>query len=508
MGNLCFGPQGDNRSGEYAYRRALAAAKTDVVQLRSSRSFYSRYQIVRPLGQGGYSKVIECAWLPPAAPKHFAVKVVAKVHVSTDAVLRELAVSRLLADHPAAIKVYEMYEDESYFFLVMELCRGGELFERIVKKGHFSERDAARYLRTIIEFLAFAHSKGIAHLDLKPENILLLKPAPADGGEDKVQIKVIDYGCSSYCPEGVTLTLPYGSPLYAAPEVLHCKYDKSADIWSLGVISYLLFVGYPPFYGATDKEIIIKAQRGFFSLDGPGWDAVSEQAKAFVAAMLRLKPGSRPSAQQLLQHPWMLSAQHLGEDLDPKLLDRLRAFRRNSRFKRLALVLMAGGEPDSGRSSNSTEAECENASSGAALLAHKLRAVFESIDEDHNGSLDFDEFCRALTKAECKALDPQELRALFDAADCDNTGLIDYAEFLAVMGTGAAAMARNPTLAAEAVMRALDTDGDGYVTAQDLAGVMHPGASLAEAASIVRQVDVNGDGRIDVNEIRAAIQAT
>ncbi|KAG2486606.1 hypothetical protein HYH03_014774 [Edaphochlamys debaryana] len=423
--------------------------------------------------------------------------------MTLDALLRELAVSRLLGDHPAAIKVYEVYEDESYFFLVMELCRGGELFERIVKKGHFSEREAARYLRTIIEFLAFAHSKGIAHLDLKPENILLLKPAPADGGEDKVQIKVIDYGCSSYCPDGATLTLPYGSPTYAAPEVLHCKYDKSADIWSLGVISYILFAGYPPFNGATDKEIMLKAQRGFFSLDGPGWDAVSEQAKAFVAAMLRLKPGSRPSAQQLLQHPWMLSAQHLGEDLDPKLLDRLRTYVRINRFKRLALMLLA--KTDLSESGYDSVLKAAAAGSEAA----RLRAVFESIDEDHNGSLDFDEFCRALTKAEQHGtLDEAELRALFDAADFDKTGHVDYEEFIAAAGTGAAAMARNPTLAAEAVMRALDTDGDGYVTAQELAGVMHPGASLAEAASIVRQVDVNGDGRIDLHEIKAMMKNT
>ena len=162
-------------------------------------------------------------------------------------------------DHPYILKLYEIYEDKTRFFVVTELCKGGELFDELIERGKYGERDAASALRQILQAIAYCHSKNITHRDLKPENILIDK-------ELNNSLKIIDFGAGTLFEKGKKLDLQYGTSYYIAPEVLEKNYNEKCDIWSLGVIMYILLSGIPPFNGHTDMEIIARVKKGEYSL--------------------------------------------------------------------------------------------------------------------------------------------------------------------------------------------------------------------------------------------------
>lgn len=173
-------------------------------------------------------------------------------------------------DHPNIIKLYETFEDARNVYLVMELCEGGELFDRIIEKQHFSEKEAREIFKQIAQGLAHCHANHICHRDLKPENFLLLNKS------DSSPIKIIDFGLSHIFEEQkegqfnkIQMTTRAGTPYYIAPEVLAGKYDEMSDVWSLGVILFILLSGLPPFYGKNDAEILDMVKQRKYSLDIP-----------------------------------------------------------------------------------------------------------------------------------------------------------------------------------------------------------------------------------------------
>lgn len=157
-------------------------------------------------------------------------------------------------DHPNIIKFYEVYADHKYYRLVMEYCEGGELFEHLQKKGHFSEGESAQVIKQLLKAIKHLHDMNVAHRDLKPENVILTNKG------SKVHVKLIDFGLSKFHQEndGTHMNTKLGTPYYVSPEVLEGKYDKRCDLWSLGVMTYMLLVGYPPFNGKTDVEVFYK----------------------------------------------------------------------------------------------------------------------------------------------------------------------------------------------------------------------------------------------------------
>jgi calcium-dependent protein kinase len=224
----------------------------------------------------------------------YAVKSIRKSKVGKIEVLkREIEILKEV-DHPNIIKLVDVYEDEKYLHLITEVCSGGELFDRIIAKthtaeGHFSEHDAAKLVYSILDAIRYCHDvKQIVHRDLKPENFLFLTEA------DDSPIKIIDFGLSRHDTQnfGVMKT-KVGTPYYVAPEVLNREYTKSCDIWSIGVISYILLCGYPPFYGDSDNEIFESVRVGRFDFPSPDWDNISGNAKDFVCSLLKKSPDER-----------------------------------------------------------------------------------------------------------------------------------------------------------------------------------------------------------------------
>lgn len=193
-------------------------------------------------------------------------------------------------DHPNIIKLYETFEDSRNIYLIMEMCEGGELFDRIIDKGHFTEVEARAIFLAIMQAINYCHSNGIAHRDLKPENFIFLSK------HDDSPLKVIDFGLSkNFVTDTSVMSTKAGTPYYIAPEVLAGKYDQACDIWSSGVILYILLSGVPPFFGDTDPEILDMVKKGEFSFDIEEFEGVTESAKDLIKKMIT-KPDKRLDA--------------------------------------------------------------------------------------------------------------------------------------------------------------------------------------------------------------------
>lgn len=260
----------------------------------------SVYQFKKDLGSGAFS-VVKLAENRKTG-EQFAVKVVDKVAVGREKkemLEREIDIlSRI--QHPGIVSVLEIYEADKYLYLVMELATGGELFDSIVKRGKYSEKDAARITREIAEAVNYLHSKGIVHRDLKPENLLL-----SDESENS-HVKIADFGLSKMMDAQAVLQTACGTPGYVAPEVLMGEgYHQEVDIWSIGVVMFILLCGYPPFYAETNTKLFDKIMGGKYAFASPYWDKISESAKDLIRHLLVVDPKKRYTSDQILQHPWI-----------------------------------------------------------------------------------------------------------------------------------------------------------------------------------------------------------
>jgi len=207
-------------------------------------------------------------------------------------------------DHPNVVKCYDVYETDERMYLFLELMEGGELFDRIVDQGHYTEKEAAVTTYKLLSALKHMHDKGIAHRDLKPENMLM-------GSKSlDAEVKITDFGLSKFFDEqSNVMKTPCGTPGYIAPEVLHMRgYDKACDVWSLGVIVYILLCGFPPFYADNDAQLFERIKSGQYEFIKPYWDPVSETAKEFIRSMLQVDPKKRATVDQLLGNPWLEEA--------------------------------------------------------------------------------------------------------------------------------------------------------------------------------------------------------
>jgi calcium-dependent protein kinase len=201
-------------------------------------------------------------------------------------------------DHPHIIRIFEVFSDEKNFYLITEFCEGGEVFSMIQKSEVFNEKIAARVMKQIINAVFYCHTQGIVHRDIKSDNILFLY--------DKIDspIKLIDFGISVRLEKDTKLKDKTGTVLYIAPEVIKGDYDEKCDIWSCGVLLYMMLSGSPPFYGKTRKEVINKILKGTVSFKQNIWGLVSSDAKDLITRMLEMNPFTRPSPLEVLSHPW------------------------------------------------------------------------------------------------------------------------------------------------------------------------------------------------------------
>ncbi|XP_078054057.1 calcium/calmodulin-dependent protein kinase type 1D-like [Mustelus asterias] len=252
------------------------------------------FQLIHILGSGAFSEVYLAK--ERATDKMVALKCVHKNN--NNALETEIAVLRKVK-HENIVALEDIYESPTHFYLVMQFVSGGELFDRILERGVYSEKDARILIRQILDAVKYLHDNGIVHRDLKPENLLYYS------SDENSKIMISDFGLSKILDMGVMSTA-CGTPGYVAPEVLYQKpYDKAVDCWSIGVIAYILLCGYPPFYEETETKLFERISKADYEFDSPFWDDISEHAKEFVRHLLEKDPRKRFSCDQALRHPWI-----------------------------------------------------------------------------------------------------------------------------------------------------------------------------------------------------------
>ncbi|XP_059628970.1 CDPK-related kinase 3-like isoform X2 [Cornus florida] len=220
--------------------------------------------------------------------------------ISIEDVRREVKILKSLTGHKNLVKFYDAFEDAHNVYIVMELCEGGELLDRILSRGgRYTEEDAKTIVVQILSVVAFCHLQGVVHRDLKPENFLFTTR------DENAPMKLIDFGLSDYIRPDLRLNDIVGSAYYVAPEVLHRSYSLEADIWSIGVITYILLCGSRPFWARTESGIFRSVLRADPNFDDAPWPGISAEAKDFVRRLLSKDHRKRMTAAQALSHPWL-----------------------------------------------------------------------------------------------------------------------------------------------------------------------------------------------------------
>ncbi|CAI5688287.1 unnamed protein product [Oreochromis niloticus] len=202
--------------------------------------------------------------------------------------------------HTNIVSLEDIFESKSHLYLVMQLVSGGELFDRIIEKGFYTEKDASKLIQQILDAVKYLHDMGIVHRDLKPENLLYYSM------DEDSKIMISDFGLSKIEGSGSVMSTACGTPGYVAPEVLAQKpYSKAVDCWSIGVIAYILLCGYPPFYDENDAKLFEQILKAEYEFDSPYWDDISDSAKDFIVHLMEKDPSIRYTCEQALQHPWI-----------------------------------------------------------------------------------------------------------------------------------------------------------------------------------------------------------
>ena len=203
-------------------------------------------------------------------------------------------------DHPNIIKIYDVLEDLDRVYLITELCKGGELFNSVFSKGKLSETESAIILKQLLSCLNLCHKNKIVHRDIKPENIMLFSL------EDELIIKIVDWGTAKILEENQTFESIEGTPLYMAPEVLARNYNEKCDIWSCGVLLYILLSGIVPFEGNTKEKILSNVYKANYNFDNIVWNSISPEAIELIKQMMTRDANIRPSAETLLLNKWLV----------------------------------------------------------------------------------------------------------------------------------------------------------------------------------------------------------
>lgn len=431
----------------------------------------------KKLGEGSYGSVSKATNKSTKAIR--AVKTISKSQMKNlERFKQEIAIMKMM-DHPNIIKLFETFEDHRNIYLVMELCSGGELFDRIIATGHFSEKEAAVLMQQIIRAVYYMHENSICHRDLKPENFLFMTKDPIENN----YLKIIDFGLScKFSPDRVMETKA-GTPYYVAPQVLSGKYDHQSDIWSCGVIMYVLLCGYPPFFGDTDADVLAKVRLGVFNFNPADWKNVSDDAKSLIRYMLKMNSKDRYTAEQALNHDWIKNKapRATGVSLTGGFVDNLRGFRSQNKLKKAALHIIAGQLNED--------------------QIKKLREVFMALDKNGDGLLTPVELKDGLQQAGLKEI-PPDLQAIMEGVDADGSGVIDYTEFLAATLDKQQYMKEDVCWAA---FRVFDRNGDGNISKEELKQVLQSSdvedaLGLKAIADLMTEVDKNGDGMIDFQE--------
>ena len=450
---------------------------------------YSNYELCNYIGKGGFGRVYKVHH--KLSNQYRAMKIIQCKSLSdniSSTINKEINILKNL-DHPNIIKVYEFFQSEKYVYIINELCTGGELFDKIVDVKFFSENVASNIMRQLLSAVAYCHENGVIHRDLKPENILIENSEEKD--KDFFHIKVIDFGTCEILKKK-KLTEQIGTSFYIAPEVIKNSYNEKCDLWSCGVILYILLCGSPPFYGKNEKEIFKKIIEGNFTFRHKIWKKISSEAKNLVLKLLQVNPSKRLSAKDALEDIWF------------KKNINVNSLENNTKSSNYRLFLK-----------NITEFCAEQKLQQATLtfLVHnfapkeelnELKKIFFAFDKNGDGKISKEEFVTGLSNnndnLNSLLKDDDNIQGLLNNMDQDNNGYIGFEEFLiASINKEKILTEKNLKMA----FNVFDRDKSGGISQNELKfilGEYNVNAKEHLWKKMIQQIDLNQDGQISYEE--------
>ncbi|ONH95326.1 hypothetical protein PRUPE_7G064300 [Prunus persica] len=503
MGNCCVTPQTGsplkdkkNRKNPFAIdypgNQGNGGIKLSVLKDPTGVEIEQRYELGRELGRGEFGITYLC--IDKATNDKFACKSISKNKLRTavdiEDVRREVEIMKHLPKHPNIVSLKDTYEDDHAVHLVMELCEGGELFDRIVSRGHYTERAAAAVTKTIVEVVQMCHKHGVMHRDLKPENFLFANK------KETAALKAIDFGLSVFFKPGEKFNEIVGSPYYMAPEVLRRDYGPEVDVWSAGVILYILLCGVPPFWAETEQGVAQAIIRSVVDFKRDPWPKVSDNAKDLVKKMLNPDPKRRLTAQEVLDHPWLLNAKKAPNvSLGETVRARLKQFTVMNKLKKRALKVIAehlsmeevAGIQEGFKlmdTTNKGKINIDELRVGLHKLGHQipdgdLQIMMEAGDVDNDGCLDYGEFVAISVHLRKMGNDEVHLRKAFQFFDRNKSEYIEIEELREALATE---VDDNFEDVINAIIHDVDTDKDGRISYEEFAAMMKAGTDWRKAS--------------------------
>ena len=481
-----------------------------------TKSLFDEYEIKEKLGEGAYGCVYKVQHKTTGFLR--AVKAIKRKHVDSTAFGNEIGILKTV-DHPNIIRLYDCYYDNNYYYMVEEYCSAGDLYDYIRKQKFFSEKKAANIMFQLLSAVNYLHKKNIVHRDLKPENIVFIKTGNSAQNsnqhnniqstnrsqsnnnnnnnktklnqkqidQEEIFIKLIDFGTSVHLKSG-NLTQELGTIYYIAPEVFKNNYNERADVWSCGIILYIMLCGHPPFCGRKEEDIkhkIINSPLQFLPKD---FNKVSSSAISYVKKLLTYDASKRPSAEEALENEWLNRLRkEEGEDhiLESGVLENLAKFTSAVALQKVTLSFIA----------NQVNMNEE---------IKKLKSEFDKIDVNKDGMISKDELIKCLD-----AINPHEeavkkANEIFEEIDFNNDGSINFSEFLTLNIKKEKLMNEDML---QKGFKLFDLDGNGYITIEELKETIPVELQNNSAwIEIVKEVDQNGDCQIDFNEFKAMME--
>ncbi|CAD8049302.1 unnamed protein product [Paramecium sonneborni] len=416
----------------------------DSVNTHQNQAIHDIYQILSPpLGSGSYAEVRMGIHKVLGITR--AIKIISKLKASNEEITRVLHEAEILKklDHPNIVKILEIYQNSQQIFIVTELYTGGELFDAIAESQHFSEKEASTILKQVLQGLNYCHQHKIVHRDIKPENIVF------ESKDKRGTIKIIDFGTSRIFDPHQKMNQKIGTPYYIAPEVLKKKYDEKCDIWSCGVLAYILLCGYPPFNGKSEAKILEKVEQGNYDFNSEEWDIITEQAKDFISKLLEKDPFKRYTAEQALKHTWIVQQ---NDDIQNQLPQIDRYLKNMKTFKSTKQIQSAIYQYIVNQFSTQEDKS-------------ELLKTFKALDTNNDGQLSRQELLIGLKKIMNEDEAIEEVDRIMKDIDQNNSGSIDYSEFVA------ASINRTKFLSQDRLsktFKAIDKDGNGQISIDEL----------------------------------------
>ena len=448
------------------------------------------YSVIKTIGEGSFGKVFKVK--QKSTGNIFAMKLVSKStnthNTNNKNFLNEIYILKKL-DHPNILKIYEYFTNEKNWYFILEYVSGGELYDKICEMNYYNENKAAIIMKQILSCISYLHKMNIVHRDIKPENMML----KSKDKDNDLEIKLIDFGTALQLKKkNKKLTEKVGSPYYMAPEVIKGNYSFECDVWSCGIIMYILLIGYPPFDGKNNKNLYKNIQNNKVDFSGSDWSKISKEAKDLILKLLEKNPNNRISAFDALQHPWIKNTN--------------KNIKSNNNFNKISLKNCLQTFSSKQKLHQASVAFIVHHMSNSKIV-EELTQIFKELDETGEGLLTINELKKGYKKFFTDDISDKEFDEIMKNIDQDKSGQISIEEFLrATINYENLISEKNLKYAFDY----FDKDHSGFLSKDEIKEVLGLIDDSDESNKIVndifKEVDLNGDGQISFEEFKIMME--